>query len=164
MEFPRLIVKKEHCFGPGELEARLLLALLGGLLSASWFSRLHSGGYDNVLLPAYLGISLLSGLGIALADRDKCFWRWTMPAAACLQLVLLAYLPAGHIPGEQDRLAGDRIVEQLREAEGEAPGPILLHTDLAVTDARLEVLHDSLWSFLGIEPEPMPLRWSVRGS
>jgi len=99
------------------------LALLGGLLSASWFSRLHSGGYDNVLLPAYLGISLLSGLGIALADRDKCFWRWTMPAAACLQLGLLAYLPVGHIPGEQDRLAGDRIVEQLREAEGEVLVP-----------------------------------------
>jgi glycosyltransferase involved in cell wall biosynthesis len=49
-------------------------------------------------------------------------------------------------------------LNEMREAEGEAPGPILLHTDLAVTDARLEVLHDSLWSFLGIEPEPTPLR------
>jgi len=44
------------------------------------------------------------------------------------------------------------------EAERGAPGPILLHTDLAVTDARLEVLHDSLWAFLRIDPEPTPLR------
>ncbi len=99
------------------------LALLGGLLVASWFSRLHSGGYDNVLLPAYLGMALLSGLAIAIADQDKCFWRWTMPAAACLQLGLLVYMPAEHLPSDQDRLAGDQLVEQLRQADGEVLVP-----------------------------------------
>ncbi len=131
------------------------LALLGGLLAASWFSRLHSGGYDNVLLPAYLGMALLSGLAIAIADLDKCFWRWTVPAAACLQLGLLAYAPAEHLPSDQDRLAGDQLVEQLRQAEGEVLAPY--HGYLAVMAGKPGSAHQM--AMADVERGSDPARW-----
>jgi len=34
-----------------------------GMLGGSWLSRLHTGGYDNVLMPAYASISIIFGLG-----------------------------------------------------------------------------------------------------
>ncbi len=34
----------------------------GGLIAAAWLSRLHTGGYANVLMPAYAAIALLAGL------------------------------------------------------------------------------------------------------
>lgn len=42
----------------------LYLSLLSGLFLCSWMSRVHLGGYDNVLMPAFLGISLLMGVGM----------------------------------------------------------------------------------------------------
>jgi hypothetical protein len=115
------------------------LALLGGCLAASWFSRLHSGGYDNVLLPAYLAVALLGGICIAIAERDSCSWRWTVPAGACLQLAMLIYLPAKHVPSQQDRQDGDQIVQRLRDAEGEVLVPY--HGYLAVMAGKRGSAH-----------------------
>ncbi|MCU1453249.1 MAG: hypothetical protein JWN46_1395, partial [Acidimicrobiales bacterium] len=40
------------------------LAVMVGLVASAYSSRLHSGGFDNVLLPAYGGIAVLFGIGV----------------------------------------------------------------------------------------------------
>ena len=43
------------------------------------------------------------------------------------------------------------------EEAGES-GPVLVHTDLRVTDSKLQVLDQSLWHYLEISPEPVTLQ------
>ena len=45
-----------------------------------------------------------------------------------------------------------------RASGGEASTPVLLHTDLSITDSKLRVLDPSLWHHLNIRPEPPSLR------
>ena len=40
------------------------IPVTGGLVLASYSARLHSGGYNNVLLPVYAAVALLVGLGL----------------------------------------------------------------------------------------------------
>ena len=44
------------------------------------------------------------------------------------------------------------------QAETGDSGPILVHTDLRVTDSKLQTLDQSLWHYLGISPEPVTLQ------
>ena len=44
------------------------------------------------------------------------------------------------------------------QAESGESGPILVHTDLRVTDSKLQTLDQSLWHYLGISPEPVTLQ------
>ncbi|MBI4832962.1 MAG: glycosyltransferase family 39 protein, partial [Candidatus Lindowbacteria bacterium] len=48
--------------------------MTGGMVGASWLSRLHEGGYDNVLMTAYAALSILFGLTVHTAIR----WLRTM--------------------------------------------------------------------------------------
>lgn len=58
----------------GESSARWL-ALGIGLVGGAWASRLHSGGWANVLLPAYAYLALLFGPGALAAQRWLTAWR-----------------------------------------------------------------------------------------
>lgn len=53
-----------------------------------------------------------------------------------------------------------RTLEAMQAAERSDAGstPVLVHTDLTVVDATLEVRHSSFWSFSGFDPEPATLR------
>ena len=46
----------------------------------------------------------------------------------------------------------------LLNAEAGESGPVLLHTDLRVTDSNLRTLDQSLWHYLEISPEPVTLQ------
>lgn len=50
----------------------------------------------------------------------------------------------------------ERSLTAMFRAEAQ-PGPVLVHTDLVVTDERLQTLRGSLWSHLRITPEPVSL-------
>jgi hypothetical protein len=116
-------------FGAGRSEAHdprrpYYACLAMGTLGASLLSRLHSGGYDNVLMPAFAGLALLFGLGVFESLRSPVARR--RPAAAlviyglCLiQFAMLAHDPRRQIPSERDRRAGERLVETIRCFEGE---------------------------------------------
>ena len=56
----------------------------------------------------------------------------------------------------------ERSMEGLQRAEAESatagPEAVLLHTDLSVTDARLNLLSPSFWRHVGMKPEPVTLR------
>ena len=49
----------------------------------------------------------------------------------------------------------------MHDAEREAPGPVLVHTDLIVVDEALNQLDDSFWHYNRVNPEPVPLRQVV---
>ena len=52
----------------------------------------------------------------------------------------------------------ERELAAMQAAERFSPGPVLLHTDLAVVDAQLALIHPSFWQYAHIDPDPVSLR------
>jgi len=105
----------------------LILATLG-LVAGSWFSRLHSGGYDNVLFPAYAALAILFGLGVysffEFADkaisRDKNKWIRGIFYLLCIaQFVLLFYNPLRQKPTRKDFEAGKKFIHTVEQFKGD---------------------------------------------
>jgi hypothetical protein len=57
------------------------------------------------------------------------------------------------LPGKMEQSMTALLREEARKS-----GPILVHTDLRVTDSKLQVLDQSLWHYLKISPEPVTLQ------
>jgi hypothetical protein len=91
------------------------------LVLASYGARLHTGGYDNVLLPAYAGIAVAFGIGCHVLTRSPKRTRLVLIAAVA-QFALLVYNPLSQIPTSADARAGDRFLADLRPL----PRPIYL--------------------------------------
>lgn len=99
------------------------LSMIGG----SYLSMLHSGGWKNVLLPAYAVISILFGIGIS--ELFKLSMQLTgiklQVAKACIyllsifQLGSLVYNPAAQIPSKEDEQCGEKLVHFISEIKGE---------------------------------------------
>jgi glycosyltransferase involved in cell wall biosynthesis len=47
----------------------------------------------------------------------------------------------------------ERSLDVMGEAEAEGPAPVLVHSDLQVADSALDVIHDSYWELVGINPD-----------
>jgi hypothetical protein len=95
-----------------------------GMIFASWVSRLHAGGYDNVLMPAHAALALLSGLAIHDLSRTDDGDRPLVPRmyglVCCLvQFAMLAYNPMAHLPRAADRLAGEHLIKEMAQASGD---------------------------------------------
>ncbi|QQR80917.1 MAG: glycosyltransferase family 39 protein [Deltaproteobacteria bacterium] len=87
-----------------------LKTFLLGAIGASWLSRLHSGGYDNVLMPAYLGITLL-----ASCFENKNFkLKSVLNLFLFIQFSLLYYPIQNQIPTQADINAGHAFIEQIK--------------------------------------------------
>lgn len=96
--------------------------LIGGLIAASAASRIHTGGWLNDTIPAFLAFALAMPLGVQAAFRS--------PAARLAGLLLLAVqlgwplmglrTALTHVvPTAADRAAGDRYVAFLRSIDGQ---------------------------------------------
>jgi len=133
----------------------LYLPLGIAMVSSAGVARLHVGGYDNTLLPAYLFLSIGFGLGVgeALArtavasPREGALLRSLLYCACLLQFALLVYNPLGQIPDSGDVAAGDRTVAAIKRL----PGPVFIpfHPDYAVAAGKpshghAAFLHDVL--------------------
>jgi hypothetical protein len=98
------------------------IPVIGGLLFASYTARLHTGGASNVLLPIYVGIAVMAGIGIGYA---RTHWRPGLAAllvvVVAIQFLHLRYSPSKLIPTSQST-AGAHLVSELRAL----PGPVLL--------------------------------------
>jgi hypothetical protein len=109
----------------------VLCAVLGALADA-WSSRLHSGGYNNVLMPAYACLAWQIGTVLGCLDQPAAAEtpgppkrrsiRACAPVACLLQLALLWYAPWRQVPTSADRAAGDALVAKLAAT----PGPVLV--------------------------------------
>jgi len=94
------------------------LCVAGGLVGAAWVSRLHTGGYDNVLIPAFVAVLVLAGIaGARLAESPRACVA--LAALVLVQLALLAYSPRPQIPTARDRAAGRALVAALRAVPGD---------------------------------------------
>jgi len=91
-----------------------------GLIGSAWVSRLHSGGYLNVLMPAYAAIALLAGLtyGTLVRGRGGGIARPVLAVALLLQLGLLVYPIGAQIPTAADRATGAQLIARLRALPG----------------------------------------------
>jgi len=98
-----------------------------GMLIGSWVSRLHTGGYDNVLLPAYAILAILFGnatqtglqtlklISTSKQDIVKIYFY----IACLIQFASLIYDPFVQLPTQKDLEAGQQIISIMSKAEGD---------------------------------------------
>ncbi|HEY6319069.1 MAG TPA: hypothetical protein VI462_14435 [Acidimicrobiia bacterium] len=103
------------------------IPVTGGLVLASYSARLHSGGYNNVLLPVYAAVALLVGLGLHALTRPELAGRRRRAAQVALAGMLVAfafliYNPFRQIPSASATQTGDRLVAALAKL----PEPVYL--------------------------------------
>ena len=121
-------------FGPSGFARReraLWGAALLGVLLCSWSSRLHDGGWTNVLMPAYAMLAALFAValhaGLERARRAAPDVRRGLeiflPLIATVQLAMLLYLPSHLVPTSRDEAAGWQVVSVLRGAKGDTFAP-----------------------------------------
>ncbi|MGI9185359.1 MAG: glycosyltransferase family 39 protein [Solirubrobacteraceae bacterium] len=97
-----------------------------GLIVAALISRVHTGGYANVLIPAYAATALLAGLACAeLLRTRRPIINVLVAGVLLLQLGLLAYPIGAQIPTAADRAAGAELLQRLRGLRG--PVIVLRH-------------------------------------
>ena len=110
---------------------------IGAMIIASAMGIIYPGAYDNAAIPAYAGLSILSGLGISWLSsfpiqniRTKEISLIVLWLAVCIQFIQLKYNPQQQIPTQNDLKAGNALVSELSAV----PGNILIpyHNYLAL--------------------------------
>jgi hypothetical protein len=102
------------------------LAMIGGLVLASWSVRAYPATYDNVLMPACAAAAWLLGLGWdavefrveRLAPPARARLGWLATAAVLLQFTALLYDPRRQIPPAADREAGRALLANIAQTQG----------------------------------------------
>lgn len=106
---------------------RFNLFAAAGMISMAWFLRIHSGSGMNALLPALAIIAILFGISVNdLLSRsthklnvNSIKFITIAYFLILLQFMLLIYNPLTLIPSSADRAAGNNIVENIREINGD---------------------------------------------
>ena len=65
-----LLMRERHRLGVLWSRAGFWVAAAAGLFGAAWIGRLHNGGFDDVLMPAYAAVALAVGGSVALLRRQ----------------------------------------------------------------------------------------------
>jgi 4-amino-4-deoxy-L-arabinose transferase-like glycosyltransferase len=101
--------------------------MAAGMFVGAWMSRLHSDGYNNVLLPAYAAIAILFGLAthkisqfIQSTFTDKRRLLEICVYFCCvIQFSILFYNPLSLIPTQADLEAGRKLIDKMAQVEGD---------------------------------------------
>jgi 4-amino-4-deoxy-L-arabinose transferase-like glycosyltransferase len=101
------------------------LVVVLALVAMGWGARLNVGSAANVLLPAYAGLAVLFGLGLAelLRRLDGRLAPALVLAVATAQLLVVGYNPRQTSPLRSDGWAGDRLVSTIGSLRGVVFGP-----------------------------------------
>jgi hypothetical protein len=110
------------------------------MLGAAWTSRLHGGGWINVIQPAHAMLALLFGMGLHEARRRRPPAAALIAALAALQLGLLVYSPSLLVPGRREVDDGAAFVSALSVIDGEVYTP--MHGWLPTLAGKREHAHD----------------------
>ncbi len=119
-----LLVRERHHLGVLGSRAGFWMAAAVGLLGAAWLGRLHNGGFDDVLMPAYAAVALAFGGAVALLRRHP-YLALRVAATVILALVLAAqlhhigYRVGRQIPTQADARAGAHLIALIRHLPGE---------------------------------------------
>jgi hypothetical protein len=105
------------------------IAMTAGLLVMCWLSRIHSGGYINVLIPAYAAITIAMGIGLAklaahFADDERTRLGGSpvsiaLAALVAFQLYQLDYGRKYAVPPEDAKTQGENFLTQIKTIPGE---------------------------------------------
>ena len=105
----------------------LWLSILTGALAGTFITRVKIGGYENVLLPTFAGISILFGLGLGgmlrtikqISPEYRERVEGLILVACLIQLFILMYNPFAQIPTKSDLEAGNKLIQILSNVKGE---------------------------------------------
>jgi Dolichyl-phosphate-mannose-protein mannosyltransferase len=120
--------------GPSRASARVAFhaCLTLGLLLFSYSSRVHSGGWDNVLIPAFAAVALCAALAwwrlqqAASQSEDRrvrAFGPAVLDLAVVLQLGALLYDPGAQIPTRRDLDSGRTLIARIQSLPGDVMIP-----------------------------------------
>jgi len=107
------------------------MLLFGGLVAVSLFSRVHTGGYMNVLIPGYAGFCILFGISLAGLEEliDRVVPIAHSPMTILLSLCILTQClglfedPRTAVPSDKHRIACDQLVTRIRQISGDVFAP-----------------------------------------
>jgi hypothetical protein len=144
------LVYVRPCAGGDRSRFAFYACFAGGGLLAALLSRLHSGGYLNVLMPAHAAVAVLAGLGLATLLQRAAGRPRRQLALYALFVVQVAWLvadPRPRVPTAADRRAGEALLATLRSFDGDVL--VLYHGYLPgrvglPTSAQFMALHDVL--------------------
>jgi hypothetical protein len=135
----------------GERERLLFYVPLGlAIAGGSYLSRVHEGGYPNVVLPTYLFIAVLAAIAVGTSFEPRRALAVVVPLALVVQFGLLAYDPGKYVPSDADEARSDRAVAAIRTLGGEvyvpsypvyarkAGTPTYVHTAAAIDVLRAD--------------------------
>ncbi len=122
-----LLVRYRHRLGVLWSRADFWVAGAAGLFGASWIGRLHNGGFDDVLMPAYAAVALAVGGSVALLRRHphvagRVAASLVLAAVLAAQLHHIGYRVGRQIPTQADARAGDHLIALI----GHLPGQVLV--------------------------------------
>jgi hypothetical protein len=132
---------------PNKNDFIFFFLLLGGMVGAAWFSRMHDGGYNNVVMPAYAFLAMLFGMGIhtltasgeespaGLLGIDQRHFGTAVMVLCLIQFLSLSYDPRLQLPTAADRQAADSFSSTLKAFEGDVLVPY--HGELASRSGKL---------------------------
>lgn len=111
-------------WGEDERERLLFYVPLGlALAGGSYLSRVHEGGYPNVVLPTYLFIAILAAIALGTSFGGRRWVALLVPVALVAQFALLAYDPGKYIPSDAEEERSDRAVAAIRALGGDVYVP-----------------------------------------
>lgn len=113
--------------GQAARTASFYAAMLAGTVCMAWVSRIHSGGWINVDMPAHAAIAIVMSIGAgALSSRaregDRPLGRVVvigLCVAACVQLYKLRYDENESYPPADALEVGNRYLTELAAIEGD---------------------------------------------
>jgi 4-amino-4-deoxy-L-arabinose transferase-like glycosyltransferase len=103
----------------------LFLGMLAtAFVGSAWASRLHTGAYDNVLIPAYVAISMLLAVATHalpnLTRSDRASLSRIGLAVLCMsQLYLLRYNPLSQLPSRENIALYQRLIRVMANVDGD---------------------------------------------
>ncbi len=122
-----LLVRDRHRLGVLWSRTGFWVAAAAGLFGASWIGRLHNGGFDDVLMPAYAAVALAVGGSVALLRRHphvavRVAASLVLAAVLAAQLHHIGYRVGRQIPTQADARAGEHLIALI----GHLPGQVLV--------------------------------------
>ena len=119
-----LLMRHRHRLGVLRSRSGFWVAAAAGLFGASWIGRLHNGGFDDVLMPAYAAVALAVGGSVALLRRHphvavRVAASLVLAAVLAAQLHHIDYRLSRQIPTQADARAGAHLITLIRHLPGQ---------------------------------------------
>ena len=130
-----------------------------GMFAGSYFSRLHYGGFLNVIIPAYTILSILTGLSykkikdlIEIQQSSEVqnlkynYFLIFLNLTIVAQFLAVVYDPGLQLPSEKDYISGNKFIQAVKTQNGHVLIPGNTHTYYKLAGkknfAHIELIND----------------------